>query len=56
MITEHFDMTLSEKLSLIGQVFLKIGWNFLPIIIIAVVAGIVIHKQEQSGRNYKSRK
>jgi hypothetical protein len=56
MITEHFDMTLSEKLTLIGQVFLKIGWNFLPFILVAVVVGIVCHRQEQAGRNYKSRR
>ena len=56
MITEHFDMTLSEKLSLIGQVFLKIGWNFLPFIVVAVVIGYICYKQEQAGRSYKSRR
>jgi hypothetical protein len=46
MIQEHFDMSLADKLTLIAQVFAKIAYNFWPVIVLAIIAGIVLHYQE----------
>lgn len=52
IIAEHFDMTLAEKAELMGQVFAKIATNFWPIIIPAIIAGIIIHRQETAARGF----
>ena len=56
MIQEHFDMTLADKLTLVSQVLGKVAVNFWPAIVLAVIAGCLIHKQETAGRGYKRRK
>lgn len=55
MIQEHFDMTLTDKLSLIGQVFLKLAVNFWPVIVLFVIAGVIIHRQENAGKGINPR-
>jgi len=55
MIQEHFDMSLADKLSLICQVFGKIAYNFWPVIVLAAVAGVIIHKQESAGKGINPR-
>jgi hypothetical protein len=56
MIQEHFDMTLADKLSLIAQVLAKVAYNFWPAIVFAVIAGIIIHRQENAGKGINPRK
>jgi len=51
-MTEHFDMTFSEKIQLIVEVFAKIAHNFWPVIVLAIVAMVIVHKQESSCRGY----
>lgn len=56
MIQEHFDMTIADKLDLVGQVLAKIGWNFLPFMVVCVVIGYICYKQETAGRGFKRRR
>jgi hypothetical protein len=56
MIQEHFDMSIPEKLSLIVQVFLKIAGNFWWVLLLLVVLGIIIRKQESAGKGINPRK
>ena len=46
MIQEHFDMSMTDKLVLIAQVFTKIAYNFWPVLLLGAVVVFAIHKQE----------
>jgi len=56
MIQEHFDMTIADKLSLIAQVFLKIAGNFWWVLLLMIVLGIIVHRQETAGKGINPRK
>ena len=48
-------LTFLEKLSIIGQVFLKIGLNFWPVILIGALVCVGLSKQEHRFDRYEDR-
>lgn len=50
MIQEHFNMTLTDKLTMVGQVLGKVAVNFWPVIVIAVVGAVVLAHQESRSK------